>query len=110
MTSDEKKVLIFEEVSKHNKTEDCWLVISGKGNDFEDIGHSDTASDMMKQYYIGETDPSTVPPRRTYAPPQQARYEQAKTSDFVVKILQFLVPVLIVGLALAVRRYTKKEE
>lgn len=29
MASD-RKVLTFEEVSQHNKTKDCWLIISGK--------------------------------------------------------------------------------
>ncbi|XP_010520941.1 PREDICTED: cytochrome b5 [Tarenaya hassleriana] len=135
MASDEKKVLTFDEVSNHNKTKDCWLIISGKvydvtpfmddhpggdevllsstgkdaTNDFEDVGHSDTARDMMKQYYIGEIDSSTVPAKRTYVPPQQAAYNQDKTQDFVIKILQFLVPILILGLALVVRQYTKKE-
>jgi cytochrome b involved in lipid metabolism len=24
------KVYLFDEIAKHNKTEDCWLIISGK--------------------------------------------------------------------------------
>jgi len=68
-----------KEVEKHNKEEDCWVVVKGKvydvskfddhpgskdilvefsGGDateeFEDIGHSQTALDMMKSYYIGD--------------------------------------------------------
>ncbi|WZZ21040.1 hypothetical protein YC2023_122427 [Brassica napus] len=131
----EKKVLGFEEVSQHNKTKDCWLIISGKvydvtpfmddhpggdevllsstgkdaTNDFEDVGHSDTARDMMEKYYIGEIDSSTVPATRTYVAPVQPAYNQDKTPEFIIKILQFLVPILILGLALVVRQYTKKE-
>ncbi|QCE15524.1 cytochrome b5 [Vigna unguiculata] len=134
MASD-RKIHTFAEVANHNKTKDCWLVISGKvydvtpfmeehpggdevllsatgkdaTNDFEDVGHSDTARDMMAKYYIGEIDSSTVPLKRTYAPPQQVLYSSDKTSDVVIKILQFLVPLLILGLAFVVRHYTKKE-
>jgi len=85
-------------------------LVTGKDatNDFEDVGHSDSARDMMEKYYIGEIDASTVPLKRTYVPPQQVLYTE-KSSDVVIKILQFLVPLLILGLAFVVRHYTKKE-
>ncbi|XWS48627.1 hypothetical protein CRYUN_Cryun13aG0092500 [Craigia yunnanensis] len=78
-------------------------------NDFEDVGHSDTAREMMEKYCIGEIDSKSVPAKRTYIPPQQAHYNPDKTSEFVIKILQFLVPLLILGLAITVRQFTKKE-
>ncbi|XP_060203958.1 cytochrome b5 [Lycium barbarum] len=134
MASDPKNHA-FEEVAKHNKTKDCWLILSGKvydvtpfmddhpggdevllsatgkdaTNDFEDVGHSDSAREMMDKYYIGEIDMSTVPLKRAYIPPQQAAYNPDKTPEFIIKILQFLVPILILGLAFTVRHYTKEK-
>ena len=79
-----------------------WITGKDATNDFEDVGHSDSARDMMEKYYIGEIDASTVPLKRTYIPPQQAQYNPDKTPEFVIKILQFLVPLLILGLAFVV--------
>ncbi|GMI75588.1 ARABIDOPSIS CYTOCHROME B5 ISOFORM E, cytochrome B5 isoform E [Hibiscus trionum] len=135
MVSD-AKIHSFEEVANHNKIKDCWLIISGKvydvtpfmddhpgggevllsatakdaTNDFEDIGHSDDARDMMEKYYIGEIDSTTVPNKRTYIPPQQTPYNpNAKASQFLIKILQFLLPLFILGFAVTFRHYTKTE-
>lgn len=84
---------------------------SGKDatDDFEDVGHSDNAREMMEKYYIGEIDAATVPQRRTFTSPQQSNYNPDKSSEFVIKILQFLVPILILGLAFVVRKYTKEK-
>ncbi|PWA97141.1 cytochrome b5 [Artemisia annua] len=111
MASDLKN-FVFDDISKHNKTKDCWLIIDGKvydvtpfmedhpggdevllaatgkdaTDDFEDVGHSDDAREMMHKHYNPD-----------------------KTQDFIVKILQFLVPLVILGLAFAVRSYTKEK-
>lgn len=76
-------------------------------DDFEDIGHSTSARDMMAKYYIGQIDSATVPKKRAYVQPLQAPHNPDKTSEFVIKILQFLVPIMILGLAFVVRKYTK---
>ncbi|GLT28189.1 hypothetical protein SLA2020_031400 [Shorea laevis] len=127
------KIYTLAEVSQHNTFKDCWLVIHGKvynvtkfledhpggdevllsstgkdaTDDFEDVGHSSTAKAMMDEFVVGEIDSSTVPTKTSYTPPKQPHYEQDKTSDFVVKLLQFLVPLLILGLAVGIHFYTK---
>ncbi|CAL5408009.1 unnamed protein product [Camellia sinensis] len=95
----------------HPGGDEVLLSATGKDatNDFEDVGHSDSAREMMEKYYIGEIDTSTVPLKRTFIPPQQTPYNQDKTPQFVIKILQFLVPIFILGLAFAVRSYTKEK-
>ncbi|XVF32200.1 hypothetical protein REPUB_Repub17cG0061600 [Reevesia pubescens] len=127
------KVYTLAEVSQHNNAKDCWLVIEGKvynvtkfledhpggdevllsatgkdaTDDFVDVGHSSSARAMMDEFYVGKIDTSTIPTTIKYTPPKQPLYEQDKTSEFVIKLLQFLVPLLILGLAFGVRFYTK---
>ncbi|XP_050219924.1 cytochrome b5-like [Mercurialis annua] len=127
------KVFTLAQVSEHNNPKDCWLIIDGKvydvttfleehpggdevllsatgkdaTDDFEDVGHSTGARETMDQYYVGEIDPSTVPQKVTYKPPKQPQYNQDKTGEFIIKLLQFLVPIAILGLAFGIRVYTK---
>ncbi|WCJ38083.1 Cytochrome b5 [Euphorbia peplus] len=127
------KVYTLAEVSDHNTPKDCWLVIDAKvydvtkfledhpggdevllsatgkdaTDDFEDVGHSSSAKAMMDEFYVGEIDSSTIPSRKEYTPPKQPHYNQDKTPEFIIKVLQFLVPLLILGLAFGIRFYTK---
>lgn len=82
---------------------------SGKDatNDFEDVGHSTSAHAMMDEFYIGDIDTSTVPTKLKYTPPNQPHYNQDKTPEFIIKLLQLLVPLLILGVAVGIRFYTK---
>jgi hypothetical protein len=79
-------------------------------NDFEDVGHNDGAREMTKKYVIGEVDVTTVPTKRPYvAPGLGGTNPKDEKPGFLIKILQLLLPFLILGLALAVQTYTKKE-
>ncbi|ANM61234.1 Cytochrome b5 isoform B [Arabidopsis thaliana] len=93
----------------HPGGDDVLLSSTGKDatDDFEDVGHSESAREMMEQYYVGEIDPTTIPKKVKYTPPKQPHYNQDKTSEFIIKLLQFLVPLAILGLAVGIRIYTK---
>ncbi|KAI9180299.1 hypothetical protein Ddye_015616 [Dipteronia dyeriana] len=127
------KLYTLAEVAEHNHSKDCWLVIHGKvydvtkfledhpggddvllsatgkdaTDDFEDVGHSSSAKAMMEEFYVGNIDSSTIPTKVKYTAPKQPHYNQDKTSEFIIKLLQFLVPLLILGLAVGIRFYTK---
>lgn len=98
-------------MDEHPGGDEVLLAVTGKDatSDFEDIGHSESAREMMEKYHIGEIDASTIPAKRTFVPPQQAPHGQAKDNDLLIKILQFLVPILILGLAFGIRHYTKSD-
>ncbi|KAF5769615.1 putative cytochrome b5-like heme/steroid binding domain, cytochrome b5, heme-binding protein [Helianthus annuus] len=78
-------------------------------NDFEDVGHSTTAKSMMNEFYAGDIDASKIPSKSKvkYKGSNQAHYNQDKTPTFIIKILQFLVPLVILGVAVGIRFYTK---
>lgn len=78
-------------------------------DDFNDVGHSDDAKEMMAKYYIGEIDTSTIPEQPSYKLPPQATAPQDQSSGFLVKLLQFLLPLLILGGAFALQYYSKKK-
>lgn len=62
---------------------------------------------MMDEFYVGDINTSTIPSQTKYTPPKQPHYNQDKTSEFIVKLLQFLVPLVILGVAVGIRFYTK---
>nr|P49097.1 RecName: Full=Cytochrome b5 [Cuscuta reflexa]AAA62621.1 cytochrome b5 [Cuscuta reflexa] len=128
------KVYSLAEVSEHSQPNDCWLVIGGKvydvtkflddhpggadvllsstakdaTDDFEDIGHSSSARAMMDEMCVGDIDSSTIPTKTSYTPPKQPLYNQDKTPQFIIKLLQFLVPLIILGVAVGIRFYKKQ--
>ncbi|GMI98966.1 cytochrome B5 isoform D, ARABIDOPSIS CYTOCHROME B5 ISOFORM D [Hibiscus trionum] len=132
-----EKVFVYEDLVQHKDRDDCWLLISGKvydvtqfleehpggdevllaasgkdaTDDFEDIGHSDDARGLMEKYCIGEVDSTTVPLRKTVKPQTSAPATQQQNNDpgLLFKILQFLVPLLILGFAFGLQ-FLRKEE
>ncbi|KAL5538467.1 hypothetical protein UlMin_021771 [Ulmus minor] len=135
MASD-SKVYTFGEVATHNRKSDCWIIINGKvydvtqfleehpggdevlllsaekdaTDDFEDVGHSDSAKEIMEKFYVGKINISTLPEKPNYKPTPEADSQATQSSGTVVKILQFLVPLLILGLAYALQYFGKTKK
>ncbi|XP_009382320.2 cytochrome b5-like [Musa acuminata AAA Group] len=128
------KIYRFDEVAKHDDAEDCWLIVSGKvydvssymaehpggrdvllsatGKDatveFDNVGHSSSVRELMDNYCVGTIDSSTLPKDGDRVKPQQAPEGSAdRTPEFVMRILQFIAPVMILGFAFVVRHFTK---
>ncbi|KAK2979251.1 hypothetical protein RJ640_001641, partial [Escallonia rubra] len=93
----------------HPGGDEVLLSATGKDatDDFEDVGHSSSARAMMDEFFVGEIDTATIPSKTTYTHPKQPHYNQDKTSEFIIKLLQFLVPLAILGVAVGIRFYTK---
>lgn len=95
----------------HPGGDDVLLTATGKDatDDFEDVGHSDDAREMMKKYFIGEIDSSTLPAAPKYTLPTPTTPSAGDQGSGIWKILQFLLPLLILGAALAFRSFYQKE-
>lgn len=72
-------------------------------DEFEDVGHSDSAKAMMAEYYVGEIDSSTLPERTTAAHVTHVDEKPDKQTEFLNKMLWVLVPLAILGLAMFFR-------
>lgn len=83
--------------------------VAGKDatEDFEDVGHSDEAREMLQKYLIGDMDVSTVPLKQSQQNPRISSNETVvalrNPSEMLIKVLQFLIPLTILALAIAVR-------
>ncbi|XP_076954126.1 cytochrome b5-like [Bidens hawaiensis] len=126
MASDQK-TFVFDEVAKHNKLDDCWLIISGKvydvtmfvddhpggGDvwlratgkdatvDFNDVGHSAIAREKMKKYYLGEIDESTIPVRRSYIRSITEKIHNSKNSTQLIVVLLVGIMAAALGILFA---------
>lgn len=86
--------------------------------EFEDVGHSKAAIEQMKDFYVGEC-PEVLEKKKAAAAAAAAADSKLAGSPtpaatnsvgILSKIFQFLVPLLLLGLAVALRKYGKKED
>eukprot|EP00890_Picochlorum_soloecismus_P004818 jgi/Picsp_1/5337/NSC_02698-R1_cytochrome b5 len=129
--ADGKKVYSLEECSKHRSETDCWLIIHGKvynvtefldehpggydivvaasgkdgTDDFEEIGHSNTAKEMLESYYIGEYEGGDAAPVKTAK--EQLIAPKSSSGGSGASLLRAVMPLLVILLAIIVF-YLKK--
>ncbi|XP_071691046.1 cytochrome b5-like [Rutidosis leptorrhynchoides] len=133
----ENKLLSLAEVSKHDNKNDCWLIISGKvyditpflddhpggdevltqatkkdaTEDFEDVGHSQNARDMLKDFYVGDIDVSTMPQKGQYKPSSSSGSGSKEASESSSNTTAMVVlPIIILVLAYALYYYATKDK
>merc|ERR1712216_1004392 len=115
------KGIKMEEVEKHSSIDDLWLVIDGKvydvtpfmddhlgggeimlsaagkdgTQDFEDVGHSPHARELLKKYYLDE-----------FAGGVGSGKIATKSGGGGMSLLAVLLPILVVALAFAAKMLT----
>eukprot|EP00268_Persea_americana_P036909 TRINITY_DN36465_c0_g1_i1.p1 TRINITY_DN36465_c0_g1~~TRINITY_DN36465_c0_g1_i1.p1 ORF type:complete len:135 (-),score=27.27 TRINITY_DN36465_c0_g1_i1:179-583(-) len=118
------KLYTMKEAAQHNTQNDCWVVIDGKvydvteyldehpggddvvlaatgkdaTDDFEDAGHSKSAREIMKDYCIGELEPSS--PILPELDISKVKPSTVATNKLMDKALQYwAVPAAIIGIS-----------
>ncbi|XP_012068913.1 cytochrome B5-like [Jatropha curcas] len=81
--------------------------------DYENVGHSQDAKEVMKKYYIGDIDEKSVPAwgrKKKNRPPNTIRItaREPKYNSLAVKLFVLLLLPLLLGVALALRFASKK--
>ncbi|KAE8794615.1 cytochrome b5 isoform E [Hordeum vulgare] len=75
--------------------------------DFDDIGHSDAAKELMRQYCVGEVDAATVPAKLGCAVlPAKGAADPAPRAS-TGQLLQLALPLLLVAMAFALQTFAK---
>lgn len=90
--------------------------------DFESVGHSTAAQGMMETYLVGvlegfKGDITPIKKETTGAKQEKTAFKEIPASvvkdnesSFFTKLLQFLVPLLIVAVAFGIRSFLKESQ
>ncbi|KAG8363231.1 hypothetical protein BUALT_Bualt19G0000600 [Buddleja alternifolia] len=99
-------------LEEHPGGDEVIIMASGKDAtaDFENVGHSSDAREKLKELYIGDIDESTLPVKQQFAPPPPPpapkQHEESGNSS---KVLLYILPLFIFGVAFLFRFYSKSE-
>jgi cytochrome b5 len=127
-------VLSAEEVKKHNTDKSCWIAVHGEvydvtdfleehpggydiivassgrdaTQDFDEIGHSSAARDMLKKYRVGAFAGGDKNPRK--AERRVSRPFAQSSGAGASRFVQVLLPLLLVVAAIAINFLAKKQQ
>jgi len=136
---EEKKTFDLKEVAEHKAQDDCWMVIHGKvydvtkflddhpggdevllqtagtdaTDDFDNAGHSDNAKVQMEDFYLGDCPELLKTTDKDVSAKDHILKATESTTESVgilSKVLQFLIPLALFGIAVAIRRYGNEGE
>ncbi|EFJ44449.1 hypothetical protein VOLCADRAFT_106432 [Volvox carteri f. nagariensis] len=127
-----QKVYTLADVKVHTNDKSCWLVVHGKvydvtafleehpggydiilsstgkdaTQDFEEIGHSNSAKKLLEKYLIGDFEGGDSAPTAAQVPPQSRNTQkQQKQKDAATRTFHVILPLLILLVALALNFY-----
>lgn len=82
--------------------------------EFDDVGHSKSAIEQLKDFYVGECPEVLEKKLASAAATTDAKLAASDAPTLTnsvgifSKVLQFLVPLVLLGVAVAIRKYGKK--
>lgn len=126
------RVITLDECQKHTTEDNCWLVIHGKvydvsefldehpggfdivlsstgrdaTEDFEEIGHSNAAKEMLEKYYIGEYEGGAAATSKVTKVALQRTKQQSSAG---ASLLKALLPILVIVAAVLFTLYGKQQ-
>jgi cytochrome b involved in lipid metabolism len=75
--------------------------------DYEDIGHSESAKEMMSQYCIGEFDAASIPAKVVYEALPVTGMAPSPRPSLWLTVLQLAVPLLLVAMAFGLQNFAR---
>ena len=127
--------LSAEEVRRHDTDKSCWIAVHGEvydvtefleehpggydiivatsgrdaTQDFDEIGHSGAAREMLKKYRVGSFAGGDKNPRAAERRASRP-FAQSASGGAASRFVQVLLPVLLVVAALAINYMSKKQQ
>ncbi|PWA72885.1 cytochrome b5, heme-binding site-containing protein [Artemisia annua] len=127
------KVFSLSDVSLHNNSKDCWVVINARvydvtnflndhpggdnvlldvagkdaSEEFEEVGHGSAARLMLDEYYVGEVDHISTTPKAGSHLKQETITQEDKLAGIssTIKSVGFIFPLAIFGVAIGFMLY-----